>query len=184
MNKALIIIDMLKDFVAPGGALYFESGHRIIPFVESELKKARAQKNLIVFLCDNHEINDREFQRFPRHCVVGTRGAEIVRGLWPDTQAWKSGGGFEYIVPKRRYSGFFNTSLEHILRKHLSVPGSTAEVEVVGVCTSICVMDTVGGLANRDYEIIVPRAGVADFDNHAHEIALIRMETLYGAKIV
>jgi nicotinamidase/pyrazinamidase len=56
-------------------------------------------------------------------------------------------------------------------------------VEVVGVCTSICVMDTVGGLANRDYRIRVPRAGVADFDDEAHQQALQRMERLYGATV-
>jgi len=168
-HRALIIVDMLNDF--------------IIPFVKSELEKARVQKDLIVFLCDNHKKNDLEFRRFPEHCVTGTWGANIVGELWPDTQAWRSGGSFEYIINKQRYSGFFNTSL-HILMKHLSVPGGATEVEVVGVCTSICVMDTVGGLANRDYGIVVPRLGVADFDNHAHEFSLKRMEKLYGAKIV
>jgi nicotinamidase-related amidase len=54
---------------------------------------------------------------------------------------------------------------------------------VVGVCTSICVMDTVGGLANRDYRTVVPRGGVADFDVQAHEQALSRMDRLYGATI-
>jgi nicotinamidase/pyrazinamidase len=54
----------------------------------------------------------------------------------------------------------------------------------VGVCTNICVMDTVGGLANRDYNITVPRAGVADFDTEFHEFALKRMGKIYGARIV
>ena len=57
------------------------------------------------------------------------------------------------------------------------------EVEVVGVCTSICVMDTVGGLANRDYPTTVPAAGVAAFDAEAHRFALNRLERLYGAAI-
>ena len=57
------------------------------------------------------------------------------------------------------------------------------DVEVVGVSTSICVMDTVGGLANRDYKITVPVKGVADFDPEFHEFALKRMKQLYGASI-
>jgi len=44
-------------------------------------------------------------------------------------------------------------------------------------------MDTVGGLANRDYKTAVPAAGVADFDEEAHRFALQRMERLYGATI-
>jgi len=55
---------------------------------------------------------------------------------------------------------------------------------VVGVCTSICVMDTVGGLVDRDYAPIVPVRGVADFDPEAHEFALKRMKKIYGARIL
>jgi len=44
-------------------------------------------------------------------------------------------------------------------------------------------MDTVGGLANRDYSITVPLKGVADFDPEFHRFALKRMEKLYGANI-
>ena len=44
-------------------------------------------------------------------------------------------------------------------------------------------MDTVGGLANRDYKISVPRNGVADFDAEFHAFALKRMQQLYGAEI-
>ena len=57
------------------------------------------------------------------------------------------------------------------------------EIEVVGVCTSICVMDTVGGLANRDYKITVPVKGVADFDPEMHQFSLKRMEKIYGADV-
>ncbi|MFH0892401.1 MAG: isochorismatase family cysteine hydrolase [Candidatus Falkowbacteria bacterium] len=184
-NRALIVVDMLNDFVDPRGALYFPSASDIVPYVKVWLKKARTEKDLIVFLCDSHKKDDLEFQRFPEHCVAGTWGAEIVPELTPNTAAWRTGGGFEYVVKKSRYSGFFQSNLEHILKKHLSgVPSWEAGVEVVGVCTSICVMDTVGGLANRDYRILVPHHGVADFDNHAHEMALARMEKLYGANIV
>ena len=58
------------------------------------------------------------------------------------------------------------------------------EITVAGVCSSTCVMDTVGGLANRDYNIIVPRNAIADFDPASHEMALARMEGLYGAQII
>jgi nicotinamidase-related amidase len=45
-------------------------------------------------------------------------------------------------------------------------------------------MDTVGGLTDRDYNVTVPRAGVADFDREFHEFALKRMDKIYGAKIL
>lgn len=48
----------------------------------------------------------------------------------------------------------------------------------------LIVIDTVGGLVNRDYAVQVPGNGVADFDQHAHAAALQRMQKIYGAKIV
>ena len=75
-------------------------------------------------------------------------------------------------------SVFFETELNDFLKKH-----GIQAVEVLGVCSNICVMDTVGGLANRDYTIVVPRAGVADFDPESHEFALKRMDKIYGAKV-
>lgn len=73
---------------------------------------------------------------------------------------------------------FFETELNDFFKKY-----DIQAVEVLGVCTNICVMDTVGGLANRDYTITVPRAGVADFDPEFHEFALKRMDKIYGAKV-
>jgi nicotinamidase-related amidase len=83
------------------------------------------------------------------------------------------------LVYKRRYSGFYHTNLDGILKSL-----NPDLVEVVGVCTSICVMDTVGGLANRDYKINVYKNMVADFDQEMHEISLKRMKNLYGANIL
>lgn len=80
---------------------------------------------------------------------------------------------------KTRYSAFYGTNLEDILKKK-----SVREAGVVGVCTSICVMDTVGGMANRDYAVKVYKRGVADFDRNMERCALERMRKIYGAEII
>lgn len=171
IKTALIIVDMLNDFIDENGALYCGQGARkIIPFVRLRLEAHRRADSLVIFLHDAHAKNDREFEKFPEHCVAGTWGSQIIDDLAPIPG--------ERVLPKTRYSGFYGTELEHILSDY----GPEA-VEVVGVCTSICVMDTVGGLANRDYRTTVPKAGVADFDADAHRFALQRMERLYGATI-
>jgi nicotinamidase/pyrazinamidase len=168
-QAALIVVDMLNDFIDENGALFCGPGaQEIVPFVRERLAAHRQAGNLIVFLQDAHAEDDLEFEKFPKHCVAGTWGSQIIDALAP-----RPG---ESVLPKTRYSGFFGTALEKILADH-----APEEVEVVGVCTSICVMDTVGGLANRDYHTIVPRDGVADFDADAHRHALGRMERLYGA---
>ena len=172
MVKALIIVDMLNDFIDPRGVLYCgAAASEIVPFVQDRLNTYRQRGDLIVYLQDAHEEDDLEFEKFPKHAVSGTWGSQIVDALKP-----YSG---EKVIPKKRYSGFYGTNLSHVLEA-----AGAQQIEVVGVCTSICVMDTVGGLANRDYSITVPEKGVADFDAEFHAFALKRMAQLYGAQIV
>jgi nicotinamidase-related amidase len=170
-ENALIVSDMLNDFVDEKGVLYCgQSARDIIPFIKGRIDVCRKSVDLLIYLQDSHAEDDKEFEKFPKHSVTGTWGQEIIPELAPQEG--------DIVIQKRRYSGFFDTQLGEVLKKH-----SVKNVEVVGVCTSICVMDTVGGLADRDYNITVPRVGVADFDPEFHEFALKRMDKIYGAKI-
>jgi nicotinamidase-related amidase len=170
--KALFVIDMLKDFLNNDGALYCgESSRKIIRFIQEKIEKFHKNENLVVFICDSHDPNDLEFKMFPKHCVTGTAGAEIIDELPVDEK--------DMIIKKKRYSSFYGTYLDKVLKDH-----KISEVQVVGVCTSICVMDTVGDLRNRDITAIVYKNGVADFNPQAHDYALRRMEKVYGAKIL
>lgn len=171
-GRALIIIDMLSDFIDEKGKLYCgPTVKKIIPYIEERLGQARETDDLIIYLTDSHKSNDKEFKMFPSHCVKGTPGAEIIPELKP-----RRG---EKVIRKTRYSGFYGTKLEDALKDN-----KIKQVAVVGVCTSICVMDTVGDLRNRDYEVIVYKKGVADFDQKSHRFALQRMEKTYGAKVI
>lgn len=182
MRKLLIVVDMLNDFCHENGVLAKSIltgevyAKDIITPVESLVVDFRSAGDPIIWLCDAHAKDDKEFDRFPAHAVKDTWGAEIIAELSP-TIAVSSVN--EIIIPKTRYSGFYGTDLEYQLM--LLAAG---EITVAGVCTSICVMDTVGGLANRDQNIIVPANCVADFDPQGNANALQRMERLYGAKIV
>jgi nicotinamidase-related amidase len=170
-HRALIVSDMLNDFADPKGALYFESAREIIPFVKSRIEEYRRAGDLVIYLQDSHAEDDKEFEKFPKHAVTDTWGHEVLPDLAPQPG--------DAVIQKRRYNGFFETDLGDVLKTH-----KVQEVELVGVCTSICIMDTVGELANRDYNIILSRKGVADFDLEFHEYALKRMDRIYGAKIL
>ncbi len=171
-KRVLLVIDMLRDFLETDGALFCgEKARRIIPFVRHQIEVFHQSADLVVFICDSHRRNDLEFALFPPHCVKGTRGAQII----PELPV----GRKDIIVTKTRYSAFYGTRLSALLKKK-----KITEAYVVGVCTSICVMDTVGDLRNRDYPVFVFRRGVADFDPKAHRFALQRMEKIYGAKLI
>ena len=171
-RKALIIVDMLNDFMDPKGVLYCGDASRgIVPFIQQRLQEYRNANDTVIYLRDAHDKNDKEFEKFPPHCVAGTWGSDFLPEIQPNAS--------ETVLAKKRYSGFYGTDLENVLHRQ-----GIEKAEVVGVCTSICVMDTVGGLANRDFAIVVPIKGVADFDQAMHDFALKRMQQLYGAQVI
>lgn len=178
--RILLVIDMLNDFMHPEGALYCgQKAQEIIPVIQREIKIFHESKiGHVIYLCDNHEPDDKEFDRFPKHAIQGTWGAEIVDELKP-----KSLNGSKAFL-KTRFSGYFQTPLEAYL-SFLEEEYGIEEIRVCGVCTSICVMDTVADAAARDMaKISVLCNGVADFDPEMHDFALKRMERIYGVKMV
>jgi nicotinamidase-related amidase len=123
----------------------------------------------IIYLADSHDPDDKEFQMFPPHCILGTEQSEII----PELSDYPG-----IVIPKRRYSGFFDTDLEERLEEI-----KPEEVVLVGVCTDICVMHTVADLRNRDYPVVVYADCVASFDQEAHVFALKHMEKVLGARV-
>lgn len=162
---------MLKGFLEDGHALYCgDSSRKIIPNVRRLLERERAQGSHLIFLCDSHAPDDKEFEMFPPHCVRGTDEAEIIPELADLAQE---------VMPKSRYSGFFGTPLETRLLEL-----APEKVTVCGVCTNICVLHTVADARNRDYTVEVPTDCVAAFDEEAHRFALQHMEKILGARLV
>jgi nicotinamidase/pyrazinamidase len=169
---ALIVADMLNDFLDPQGSLYVGSEAReIIPFVSEKIGEFRAQNGVVIFVCDAHAPHDREFKLFPPHAIKGTWGAQVIPELTPARG--------DYRVEKTRYSAFSHTNLDDILKQ-----AQVTEVHVVGVLTSICVLETVKELFDRDISAVVYRQGVADVDAEAHTFALKQMQRVLGARVV
>jgi len=170
--EALIIVDMLNDFVCPDGALFVgETVRRIIPEIQKKLAHARGESIPVIYICDNHDPDDAEFEMFPPHCVAGTRGAEVHKDLRP--------GKDDIVILKKRFSGFFETELDEVLKKY-----DIHSIELCGVCTNICIMYTAADARARGYEVIVDRRCVDSFDHAAHEFALKEMDRVLGVKIV
>ena len=105
-----------------------------------------------MFVSDHHDPDDLEFQIFPVHCVKGTEEPNVI----PELESFVTPSN---VVPKNRYSGFFNTDLAERLDE--SKPG---KIVVCGVCTDICVLHTTSDARNRDYQVEVPTDCVATFD--------------------
>lgn len=175
-ERVLLVVDMLNDFIRKDGSLYCgESAERIVPFVQQKVKEFVARGLPVIFIIDAHDPQDLEFKRFPPHCIYGSEGAELIKELKSPVEEYS----FAIRVPKSRFSGFFRTNLNTILTDL-----KPQTVEVVGVCTHICVLYTVEELCNRDYGVIVHLDGVASFDQDAHQWAIRQMKEVLGATVV
>ena len=102
---------------------------------------------------------------------------DMVRGFLEEGHPLYCGERARSIIPKRRYSCFWDTVLGERLAEL-----QADELVVAGVCTDICVMHTVADARNRGYVVQVPQNCVASFDPEAH--ALKHMEKVLGAQIV
>lgn len=170
--KALLVIDMLNDFILKDGALSTgAAGEGIIGFIKERIDEFREKNYPVIYICDNHEVDDKEFQMFPCHCIANTPGSQIIEEL-----AAKEG---DKIIAKRRYSAFFGTDLDLYLREK-----EVDEIFLVGVCTNICVLYTAADARNINYKVNIYKDGVASFDNKAHEFALKEAEATLGCRII
>jgi nicotinamidase-related amidase len=172
MRRALIVIDMIEDFAHEDGALYCgASMGPVIGVVRTELERARAAGEPVLYLTDAHLPDDAEFRTFPPHAIVGTKGARIVPELAP--------AAGDVVIPKRRYSGFFGTDLDITLRER-----GVDTLRLVGDCTNICVLYTAADARNLGYAVEVVEDGVTSFDEEAHRDALRELEKTLGATVI
>ncbi|NLP17507.1 MAG: cysteine hydrolase [Firmicutes bacterium] len=170
-KRALLVIDMLNDFILPEGSLSVgPAGEAIVPLIAQQIKEFREAGEPVIYICDHHRAEDPEFEMFPPHCVQGTPGAEIVEALAPVEG--------ELVIFKRRYSAFFATQLDLCLREM-----GIVELLLVGVCTNICVLYTACDARMRTYDVTVLKDAVASFDEEAHDFALAQMENVLGVEV-
>jgi nicotinamidase-related amidase len=172
-REALLIIDMLNDFVKEGAPLEVPETRKVIPAIKREIENARKNGNPVIYICDAHKPEDKEFSKFgwPSHAIEGTEGAQIVDELKPEKG--------DHVVKKTTYSGFYNTELDSILKK-LGVDS----LRLTGCVTHICVMFTASDAVLRDYKVSVVGDAVAGLDKEDHEAGLRIMKNVLGVKIV
>ncbi len=168
MRTALIVVDMINDFVT--GKLGFAGAQKIVPNIRGLLDSARANRVPVVYVSDAHSPRDAEISVWGRHAIAGTGGAQII----PELEPMKG----EPVFRKQTYS-IFNADEPRALLKKKGVKG----LVLTGVVTDICIQNSAAGAFFNGYAVVIPADCVAAPDKKAHRYSLAYMERVFGVKI-
>jgi nicotinamidase/pyrazinamidase len=163
-RTALVVVDLQNDFASPAGSLYVGGGEHVVPFVNEEIRRARAAGALVAYTQDWHPPSTPHFQKdggqWPVHCVRDTWGASFHPGLEVVGPVVRKGTGGEdgysgFTVADPRTGEKAATGLEELLARH-----QVERVVVVGLATDYCVRATALDAAASGRRTIVLRDGV------------------------
>lgn len=173
--NVLVVVDMQNDFIT--GSLGTPEAQAIVPNVKKKIEEYRANGDTIIFTRDTHDagyLDTREGKKLPvEHCIKGTYGWHIADGLVDDgicsddTIINKATFGSNQLV--RQLKQWFQYSSN----KHFT------EIELVGLCTDICVVSNailLKATFYNDCDISVDATCCAGVTPESHEAALKTME--------
>lgn len=167
-HAAILVVDMLNEFLEPGGEMVLLEGRHIIEPLNRLLREAREHGVRVVWLCDEHPLaDDKEFEKRVPHCRAGTWNAAVIDAM--------EVAPHELRIAKRRYSGFFGTALDLHLREW-----GIRQVVVTGVVTNICVRSTVHDAYFLGYDVFVPEDCVSATSDREQASSLYDIDTHYG----
>ena len=132
MRSILIVVDMQKDFVT--GVLASAEAQAILPEVKAKISEDDCAGKEIIFTRDTHGedyMQTNEGQHLPvPHCIKGTDGWQICSEL-------TDGVTSEYKTVDKPTFGFLGW--KDVLASE-TADGSDLDIEMIGVCTDICVV--------------------------------------------
>lgn len=171
MSKALLLVDVINEFFAPDGANYCPSYEQVLAAIQRLVTAARRRGVVVIHARESHRPGpDFEWNKLPRHCMIGSWETLPPPGL--DVRE------DDPVVFKRRYSAFFATDLDLLLRER-----SVRTLVVAGVKTNVCVRATVQDAFALGYRVVLPREATGSNRPHLHAAALEDVDRYLGTVV-
>lgn len=159
-RTAMIVVDMQNDFVAEGAQLRSLQAANMVPTLAKTLKACREKGVRVIYTAHVHRKDGCDMGLFDdlyppianRSSLVDeTKGAEIFDALAPAPG--------EHVIKKHRYSGFFGTDLDIILREW-----GIETVVISGTTTENCCHATARDAMFRNYKVVFLSDATGTFD--------------------
>lgn len=159
-KTAMIVVDMQNDFVQEGAPIEVPRARAMVPRLNRLLDACRAYNILVIYIHHVIRGGDIDAGRLADHhavirdneaIIAGTPNVEIYEGLKPHPG--------DLVVAKPRYSAFYGTDLEAILRSK-----GIDTLIIGGTVTNVCCDSTTRDAFSRDYKVIFLSDGTAARD--------------------
>jgi biuret amidohydrolase len=157
-RTALIVFDMVNDFLVPGAPNESVRAREIlVPRLKPLIAACRRKKILIVYACQTVRPDGSDLgvlrAIFPgvQSSFAGTPGVEVYHEIAPHDG--------DVVLTKHRFDAFHATELDLILRQR-----GVNTVIITGTSTSIGTQTTARGAVVRDYFVIFPSDGTINRD--------------------
>ncbi|MEV6227295.1 cysteine hydrolase [Saccharopolyspora shandongensis] len=194
---AVLVIDMQNDFAAPGG-MVDRAGLDIGPVrdtiepISQVTAAARAASMPVIYLQHGYRPDLSDLgapgskNRLIHEAVgvgdriatpAGGEGRALVLGTWnTEILPELAPGPDDVVLPKNRYSGFYDTDLDATLRRL-----GTTSLIVTGCTTSVCVESTIRDAFFRDYlPVLLADCASEPLGRANHEASLAVIEHNLG----
>jgi nicotinamidase-related amidase len=158
-SSCLLVVDMQNYFLDSAGPAFLPLGLAALPNVSKLIKSFRKTKLPVIYTAHVHRSKELDAGImgwwWDGMILEGTWEAEIHPDLAPLPE--------EKIVYKHRYSAFYNTDLETVLRC-LKV----TDLVIAGVMTNLCCESTARDAFFRDYRVFFPMDATGTVNEELH----------------
>jgi len=165
-KAALLVIDMQYFFLDPKSPTFTVGGAAILPSVKRLVASFRKAERPVLYTRHVHHPDgiDAGIMKWwwEGMCVEGSPESEIHRDLAPRPH--------DKIILKHRYSSFYNTDLETVLRC-LKIE----DVVIAGIMTNMCCESTARDAYYRDYRVFFPADGTGSINEEMHLASLLNL---------
>lgn len=163
-EKIYYNVDMNNGFVN-FGAMANPEYKKLVPEQIKMFEKMLRDNGQINFILEAHDKDAVEFKKYPPHCIMGTKEAEVIE----EFKKFQNIPGAR-VFGKNSINGIFNEDV----RKQIRELKALREVIIEGVCADLCVMDFARSLAryldeiNKETKIYVVRNAIDTYDASGH----------------
>ncbi|MBN2227116.1 MAG: cysteine hydrolase [candidate division Zixibacteria bacterium] len=165
-KSALMVIDMQNFFLDPDSPTFTCGGLAILPNVKRLIAEFRKARRPVVFTKHVHHPDGFDAGImgwwWEGMCLEGSPESEIRPELNPEPH--------EKVISKHRYSSFYNTDLETILRC-LKVE----DIVIAGIMTNMCCESTARDAYYRDYRVFFPADATGSINEEMHVASLLNL---------